>query len=517
MFSSGMEVMMIDIAAVRPEYEALGRRLGMAFEPTKRKECIGDKDAFIVVGNYGTHLHTRERREPRRDVHGELPNLAILRRFADRLEGQTVETLRAEVETELPQNCSKKEKLRKARCFLDLSDVLGFKLLKYVDDKPRNQVVRESADLHGQAKALGMPEAFMKDAILAHLHIERQMMHPHQVFPSILEILSSALEADPDFVCPALLAYAQEGASHGFFDPIWHPKLTRTLLRSDMESNKQSEAQDQQFHRTCSGPGCTVRSTTKGKGMLSKCPKCKETFYCGPQCQKAHWQAGHRSACKAPSPAVMEKPESKPASTCGACGKEGVSKTCSGCKQVKYCNRTCQSQHWKGGHKARCMVIQATTAADEVAPRQPTPAEIAPAATAAVDPKPKSSKTGKVKGAPQASANIGSMKFFSTLSGHNSLDPKMLGEIQRGMGGDGGGGNRFTDALECIRGSFTVGMACGVQGALGYEDGGMVECKIRSRSKFAAAVEIAEGPHAGKRAVIPLHELTLLGGRITLE
>ena len=92
----------------------------------------------------------------------------------------------------------------------------------------------------------------------------------------------------------------------------------------------------------------------------------------------------------------------------------------------------------------------------------------------------------------------------------------MLGEIQRGMGGGGDGGNRFTDALDRIRESFTVGMACGVQGALGYEDGGMVECKIRSRSTLTAVVEIAEGPHAGKRAAVPLHELTLLGGRISM-
>jgi len=32
-------------------------------------------------------------------------------------------------------------------------------------------------------------------------------------------------------------------------------------------------------------------------------------------------------------------------------------KNCSRCKLVKYCSKPCQSQHWKAGHKKRCVAV----------------------------------------------------------------------------------------------------------------------------------------------------------------
>ena len=44
-------------------------------------------------------------------------------------------------------------------------------------------------------------------------------------------------------------------------------------------------------------------------------------------------------------------------STCAACGKAGDNlKTCTSCKQVKYCNRDCQKLHWPK-HKKECKQI----------------------------------------------------------------------------------------------------------------------------------------------------------------
>jgi hypothetical protein len=41
-----------------------------------------------------------------------------------------------------------------------------------------------------------------------------------------------------------------------------------------------------------------------------------------------------------------------------------VLKSCSGCKQRRYCSAECQKVHWKG-HKQRCKAMQAQRAAQE--------------------------------------------------------------------------------------------------------------------------------------------------------
>lgn len=47
---------------------------------------------------------------------------------------------------------------------------------------------------------------------------------------------------------------------------------------------------------------------------------------------------------------------------CSACGKvpTGTEKllNCGACKQVRYCDRTCQKNHWKAGHKSECCKLQ---------------------------------------------------------------------------------------------------------------------------------------------------------------
>ena len=44
--------------------------------------------------------------------------------------------------------------------------------------------------------------------------------------------------------------------------------------------------------------------------------------------------------------------------TCGQCGRtEDQGETfnhCSRCKDVSYCSKACQKQHWRGGHKDTC-------------------------------------------------------------------------------------------------------------------------------------------------------------------
>jgi hypothetical protein len=43
---------------------------------------------------------------------------------------------------------------------------------------------------------------------------------------------------------------------------------------------------------------------------------------------------------------------------CDNCADTACSlKSCSRCKLVKYCGKPCQSQHWKSGHKKRCVAV----------------------------------------------------------------------------------------------------------------------------------------------------------------
>ena len=39
---------------------------------------------------------------------------------------------------------------------------------------------------------------------------------------------------------------------------------------------------------------------------------------------------------------------------CECCGTEGANKCCAACKDTWYCGRECQAKHWKAGHKTKC-------------------------------------------------------------------------------------------------------------------------------------------------------------------
>jgi hypothetical protein len=46
-----------------------------------------------------------------------------------------------------------------------------------------------------------------------------------------------------------------------------------------------------------------------------------------------------------------------PAPICAHCISPGATKTCSRCKSVMYCSRTCQKSDWKNRHKSRCTEV----------------------------------------------------------------------------------------------------------------------------------------------------------------
>ena len=62
-------------------------------------------------------------------------------------------------------------------------------------------------------------------------------------------------------------------------------------------------------------------------------------------------ESAHTGARAQPGPS----PPRQPAALCGACGATAASKQCGGCRQVWYCSKPCQLEHWKrGGHRAVC-------------------------------------------------------------------------------------------------------------------------------------------------------------------
>ena len=52
------------------------------------------------------------------------------------------------------------------------------------------------------------------------------------------------------------------------------------------------------------------------------CGKCKITFYCGSECQRTHWKAGHKKHCKTPEERSVAKTQAEAASSSGAAEEE---------------------------------------------------------------------------------------------------------------------------------------------------------------------------------------------------
>jgi Flp pilus assembly protein TadD len=66
---------------------------------------------------------------------------------------------------------------------------------------------------------------------------------------------------------------------------------------------------------------------------------------------------------------------------CEGCGQEGADKRCSGCMESWYCSIACQRQHWKAGHKHKCVKAEEPSAATAAATAAAVAAEPLPAAS----------------------------------------------------------------------------------------------------------------------------------------
>ena len=62
---------------------------------------------------------------------------------------------------------------------------------------------------------------------------------------------------------------------------------------------------------------------------------------------------------------------------CAYCETSGAKLTCGACKAAHYCSKACQKQHWKNGHKERCV------APEKRRPKAPSMNSVGPAPGAA--------------------------------------------------------------------------------------------------------------------------------------
>ena len=84
------------------------------------------------------------------------------------------------------------------------------------------------------------------------------------------------------------------------------------------------------------------------------CMGCKKAYYCNEICQHKHWDY-HWVDCKEEPPIEAEPRYQLPKRACANC-KEIGTMICGGCHITQYCDKLCQTMHWKT-HKETCLSL----------------------------------------------------------------------------------------------------------------------------------------------------------------
>jgi hypothetical protein len=99
---------------------------------------------------------------------------------------------------------------------------------------------------------------------------------------------------------------------------------------------------------------CKITRAAFGSNFR-RCGGCRNRRYCGKTCQKEDWQNGHNHECS-----WKEKQRNKEfvaqCFNCNITASECMSSfgRCSGCNLRMYCGERCQKEDWKKGHKHDC-------------------------------------------------------------------------------------------------------------------------------------------------------------------
>ena len=100
--------------------------------------------------------------------------------------------------------------------------------------------------------------------------------------------------------------------------------------------------------RTCDWCGETVRNEMP---PFKRCGACRAVRYCTVECQRDHWEDGHREICS-----VVRARRRRTCDVCGAfAGHNQPSfSVCGACGKRRYCGEACQIADWEAGHARKC-------------------------------------------------------------------------------------------------------------------------------------------------------------------
>ena len=71
------------------------------------------------------------------------------------------------------------------------------------------------------------------------------------------------------------------------------------VARAEEELRSSRSASHPERQREVGNHQCVACGAASGSGgtALKSCDRCKRVSYCGKECQRAHWKAGHKAAC----------------------------------------------------------------------------------------------------------------------------------------------------------------------------------------------------------------------------
>ena len=89
------------------------------------------------------------------------------------------------------------------------------------------------------------------------------------------------------------LVWFQKAAAQGDSEAKKYATVAEEHLRASRTASQPQQQRKVGNHQcaacgAASGPGGTA---------IKPCGRCKRVSYCGKECQRAHWKAGHKAAC----------------------------------------------------------------------------------------------------------------------------------------------------------------------------------------------------------------------------
>lgn len=90
--------------------------------------------------------------------------------------------------------------------------------------------------------------------------------------------------------------------------------------------------------------------------VSKKCSGCDFVYYCDKECQRADWP-DHKAQCHKSDQQIVFFKEEFVQTYCNLCKKLEVRKKCSTCELVYYCDKDCQLADWSN-HKHNCYTVK---------------------------------------------------------------------------------------------------------------------------------------------------------------